>query len=97
MTDKRTSTFSIRRPSKSPAVFLIASFTDPAWTPVELEGKELVKDTDKAEAPEYEFAGEFEVPEGNHRYRFQLGEDGPLVCNEDVETGASFGVSCNIQ
>lgn len=92
MTGKTTITLAIRRPSKTPPVSLVASFTEPAWKPIELDATPLLaKDPNESadsEDSEYEFSGEFEVPEGSHRYRFRLGsEEDDWVCNEDVNTG----------
>jgi hypothetical protein len=88
-------TVALRRPSKSPSVFLLASFTEPAWEPVELDAKPLTtNDTSEDGADpadlEYEFSASFKLPEGSHKYRFRLGSDDTWLCNEDVAKGEYF-------
>lgn len=87
-------TIAIRRPSKTPAVFVAACFTEPAWEPVELTPK-LVSSKDASatedsstQAEEYEFSRQFELLEGKFQYKFRLGTDeGTWFCDEAVETG----------
>lgn len=76
---------SIRRPAASPAVFVAGSFTEPAW-----EAVELVADADAAEGSkdgEFVFARSFKVEDGEHRYKFRLGEDGEWFVDEAVKNG----------
>lgn len=79
-------TIATRRQSQSPAVFLLASFTDPAWEPVELDVKPLAA----SDPPEFEFSKAFDLPEGSkYQYRFRLGagDDSSYFCDKDVDTG----------
>lgn len=87
----------VRRQSKTPSVFVVASFTEPAWEPLELDVKPLASaesskpdgDEDDA-AQEYEFSRTFQALEGKHQYRFRLGSDNPTwFCDKDVDTGKS--------
>jgi hypothetical protein len=86
-------TVALRRPSKTPAVFLLGSFTEPAWQPVELDAKPVTTDDKAGEGDdepteiEYEFSTRIELPEGSHKYRFRLGSDDTWVYNEDVDQG----------
>ncbi|KAM5430437.1 hypothetical protein McanCB49686_006184 [Microsporum canis] len=90
---KHPITIAIRRPSKTPSVFVAASFTDPAWEPVELT-PELVSSKDASTTEdsstrieEYEFSKKFELPEGKHQYKFRLDTDEKTwFCDEKVET-----------
>lgn len=83
-------TLAIKRPSETPSVFVVASFTEPAWEPVQLDVKPLNKAEDgkeNDEGVEYEFSKGFKVPEGSHQYRFRLGTEDSWICNESIETG----------
>jgi hypothetical protein len=78
---------SIRRPTASPAVFVAGSFTEPAWEAVELVS-EAAGDTEGDR--EFVFARSFKVEDGDHQYRFRLG-DGvggeEWIVDEGVESG----------
>ena len=77
---------SIRRPTASPAIVVAASFTDPAWDPVELTA-ETVAGKDEEAAEEYEFSRTFKVEEGKHQYKFRLEGEEEWFCDEGGETG----------
>lgn len=96
MADDTRSTINvaIRRSSKTPAIFLAASFTEPAWEPVELDVKPLppsanqdatVQTNGDGPDTQYEFSKSFEVASGKHHYKFREGLEGSWFCNEDVE------------
>lgn len=94
---KRTVTIAIRRPSTTPAVFVAACFTEPAWEPVELTPQLLsskdapTTEDSSTQVEEYEFSKEFELPEGKYQYKFRLGTDeDSWFCDNDVETGKSL-------
>ncbi|OJD16159.1 hypothetical protein AJ78_03648 [Emergomyces pasteurianus Ep9510] len=99
MADDTRSTINvaIRRSSKTPAIFLAASFTEPAWEPVELD----VKPVSAAEHTEatvqtnghvpdtlYEFSKTFEVASGKYEYKFREGLEGSWFHDEDTESSA---------
>ncbi|EGE81237.2 PT repeat family protein [Blastomyces dermatitidis ATCC 18188] len=97
MADDTRSTINvaIRRSSKSPAIFLAASFTEPAWEPVELDVKPLPpsasQDTTEqtnGHVPDtqYEFSKSFEVALGKHHYKFREGLEGAWFYDKDVES-----------
>ncbi|KAK2809248.1 hypothetical protein FQN49_008637, partial [Arthroderma sp. PD_2] len=90
---KHPITIAIRRPSKTPSVFVAASFADPAWEPVELNPELLsskdtsTTDDSSTQVEEYEFSMKFDLPEGKHQYRFRLGTDeSSWFCDKDVDT-----------
>lgn len=76
---------SIRRPAASPAVFVAGSFTEPAWEAVELTGEPAEDSKDG----EFVFARSFKADDGEHRYKFRLGEDGDWFVDDAVKNGES--------
>ncbi|EEH35503.2 hypothetical protein PAAG_06550 [Paracoccidioides lutzii Pb01] len=97
MTDTSRSSINIaiRRSSKTPAIFLVGSFTEPAWEPVELNVKPLPPSADQDSAAQangdvpdtqYEFSKSFDVATGQHQYKFRLGPDGAWFCDKDATT-----------
>ncbi|EFE42536.1 PT repeat family protein [Trichophyton verrucosum HKI 0517] len=99
---KRTVTIAIRRPSKTPAVFVAACFTEPAWEPVELTPQLLsskdapTTEDSSTQVEEYEFSKKFELPEGKYQYKFRLGTDeDSWFCDNDVETVVNDDGICN--
>ncbi|KAG5301401.1 PT repeat family protein [Histoplasma ohiense] len=92
---RSTVTVAIRRSSKSPAIFLAASFTEPAWEPVELDVKPIPplasKDTavqTNGHVPDaqYEFSKSFEVALGKHQYKFREGLEGSWFHDKEVDS-----------
>ncbi|KDB25205.1 hypothetical protein H109_02933 [Trichophyton interdigitale MR816] len=99
---KRTVTIAIRRPSKTPAVFVAACFTEPAWEPVELTSQLLsskdapTTEDSSTQVEEYEFSKKFELPEGKYQYKFRLGTDeDSWFCDNDAETVVNDDGICN--
>src|SRR5438034_10884061 len=96
---KKTVTITIRRPSRSPPVFVAASFTDPPWELLELDAKplssssltarseEAIQVADENPPAQYEFSRTFKLGHGRYQYKFRLGLDGTWMCNEELETG----------
>lgn len=83
---RETVTISIRRPTETPSVFVLGTFSDPAWEPLELSAKPVETPGDDA-ATEYVFSRDFEIPEGRYQYRFRVGSDDSWIHDEKVETG----------
>ncbi|EEP80051.1 predicted protein [Uncinocarpus reesii 1704] len=77
-----------QRPTSTPAIFLLASFTVPAWEPIELEAKPVPSTEGAASAPSeaYEFSKTFELAEGKYEYRFRVGTDDISFCNTEMPT-----------
>ena len=88
----QTIRFSFRKPETKPPVYLAASFTDPSWHPNEMNHRP-VSDGEETEASvELEFYSTYQVPEGDHQYKFRLGDGDWWVCDETSETGKNFDV-----
>ncbi|OJD27841.1 hypothetical protein ACJ73_00761 [Blastomyces percursus] len=95
MADDTRSTINvtIRRSSKSPAIFLAASFTEPAWEPVELDVRPLppsasqntTEQTNGHVPAQFEFSKFFEVAPGKHHYKFREGSEGAWFYDKDIE------------
>ncbi|KAI1951356.1 hypothetical protein LOZ12_002489 [Ophidiomyces ophidiicola] len=85
---KQSVKITIHRPASTPPVFLVASFTEPAWSPVELDAKSisLTGDAVPTGQEEYEFSKVFQLEEGEYEYRFLLGADNVWVCNTELPT-----------
>ena len=88
MPDPRTHTvrISLRNTGIKPPVYLASSFTDPPWHPVELKHRPRSQEKDTELSSELEFYGIYNVPEGNHHYKFRLGDGDWWVCNDSSET-----------
>lgn len=93
---RSTVTVAIRRSSKSPAIFLAASFTEPAWEPVELDVKPIpplasqdtvVQTNGHIPGAQYEFSKSFEVALGKHQYKFREGLEGSWFHDKEVDSG----------
>ncbi|KAI1927966.1 hypothetical protein LOZ65_002179 [Ophidiomyces ophidiicola] len=85
---KQSVKITIQRPASTPPVFLVASFTEPAWSPVELDAKSIssIGDVVPTGQEEYEFSKVFQLEEGEYEYRFRLGADNVWVCNAELPT-----------
>ncbi|EEH04193.1 hypothetical protein HCBG_07418 [Histoplasma capsulatum G186AR] len=92
---RSTITVAIRRSSKSPAIFLAASFTEPAWEPVELDVKPIpplasqdtaVQTNGHVPDAQYEFSKSFEVALGKHQYKFREGLEGSWFHDKEVDS-----------
>ncbi|WEW61162.1 hypothetical protein PRK78_006652 [Emydomyces testavorans] len=83
---KQSVKIAIQRPTSTPAVFLVASFTEPAWEPIELEAKPVTSTDGTSES--YEFSKTFDIAEGKYEYRFRLGSDDTWFCRTDALTSA---------
>ncbi|KMU85842.1 hypothetical protein CIHG_03370 [Coccidioides immitis H538.4] len=81
---KQSVRIAVRRPTSTPSIFLVASFTDPAWDPVELEAKPVTSADATSEA--YEFSKSFELAPGKYQYKFRAGSGDAWFCDTDVPT-----------
>ncbi|QSS59982.1 PT repeat family protein [Histoplasma capsulatum] len=102
---RSTVTVAIRRSSKSPAIFLAASFTEPAWEPVELDVKPIpplasqdtvVQTNGHIPGAQYEFSKSFEVALGKHQYKFREGLEGSWFHDKEVDSAVDNGNESNV-
>ena len=84
---KKTVRISFQSPGTKPPVFLAGTFTYPAWQPKEMDHRAKPEVEGKEPSDELEFYGTYDVPEGNHQYKFRLGDGDWWVCDESSETG----------
>ena len=84
---KHTVRISLQSPGTKPPVYIAGSFTDPSWDPLEMEYRPRSQEKDREPSNELEFYGMYNVPEGNHQYKFRLGDGDWWVCDESSETG----------
>ena len=83
---------SFQSPGTKPPVYLAASFTEPPWHPNEMNHRPA-SERKETESNDLEFFSTYQVPEGNHQYKFRLGNGDWWVCDESAETGSLFDVT----
>ena len=77
----------------TPPVFILASFTSPAWEPHEMNHagvEEVVRDNPKLRRAVYTFWRRFDIDPGVWKYRFRVGLRNWLIFDHKAEAGREF-------